>query len=147
MVDLNTSISFLIYVTAVSSAAAGVTEVCKSVIPFLATDYEAKEDCLEDHNLAGQLTNYKKLINLLISVIAAGLIFGLLGLDPALILIGEPKAYVEDPWNAGIWIWGIVAVFGSPFFHSVLKILEGFRQNMQQAPSVPKPRQKVSPRR
>ncbi|NGQ93683.1 hypothetical protein G3578_00680 [Brevibacillus sp. SYP-B805] len=147
MVDLDTSISFLIYVTAVSSAAAGVTEACKSIIPFLATDYEPQEDCLEDHNLAGTLTNYKKFLNLLISVVSAGVIFGVLGLDPALLLIGEPHAYVEDPWNAGIWMWGIVAVFGSPFFHSVLKILEGLRQRMQLNQSPPKPKQKVSGRR
>ncbi len=147
MADLNSSISFLIYITAVSSAAAGVTEACKSIVPFLGTDYVAEEDRLEDHNLAGRLAHHKKFFNLLISVVAAGIIFGMLGLDPALILMGEEKAYVSDPWNAGIWVWGIVAVFGSPFFHSLLKILEGFRQNIEQNPGYPKPRQKVSGRK
>lgn len=147
MVDLNSSISFLIYITAVSSAAAGVTEACKSIVPFLGTDYVAEEDRLEDHNMAGRMAHYKKFFNLFISVVSAGFIFGVLGLDPALILMGEDSAYVVDPWNAGIWVWGIVAVFGSPFFHSLLKILEGYRQSMEQNPAFPKPRQKVSGRK
>lgn len=147
MVNLDSSISFFIYVTAVSSAAAGVTEACKSIVPFLGTDYEAKEDCLEDHNMAGRLTHIKKFFNLIISVVAAGTIFGLLGLDPALILLGAEEVYVTDPWNAGVWVWGIVAVFASPFFHSLLKIVESLRFTMEQNPSLPKPRQKVSGRR
>jgi len=147
MVDLNSSISFLIYVTAVSSAAAGVTEACKSIVPFLGTDYVAEEDCMEDHNMAGRLAHYKKFINMLISVLSAGFIFGILGLDPALILMGKEEAYVADPWNAGIWVWGIIAVFASPLFHSLLKILEGLRANMELNPSMPKPRQKVSGRK
>lgn len=142
MVDLNSSISFLIYITAVSSAAAGVTEAFKSVVPFLATDYEAHEDCLEDHNLAARLSGYKRFFNLSLSVLAAGVIFSLLGLDPALILAGEPVAYVSDPWSAKVWVWGIVAVFGSPFFHSLLKILEGIRQNIDANPT-PKAKQRV----
>lgn len=137
----------MIYVTAVSSAAAGVTEACKSIVPFLGTDYVADEDCLADHNWAGQLTHYKKFVNLFISVFAAGIIFGLLGIDPALILMGAEQAYVLDPWNAGIWVWGIVAVFASPFFHSLLKIMEGIRQNVEQNPTWTKPKQKVSGRK
>ncbi len=144
MVSLDSSISFLIYVTAVSSAAAGITEALKSVVPFLGTDYEAEQDRLEDHNMAARLSGYKKFLNLAISVAAAGWIFGLLGLDPALILMGAPSATVEKPWEVGIWVWGIVAVFGSPFFHSLLKILEGLKNNMTESPPHPKPKQKVS---
>lgn len=143
MVDLNSSISFLIYITAVSSAAAGVTEAIKSVVPFLATDYEAHEDCLEDHNEAARLSGYKKFFNLTLSVVSASMIFSFLGLDPALILAGEPVAYVTDPWHTKVWIWGIVAVFGSPFFHSLLKILEGIKQNIDTNSTTPKAKQKV----
>ncbi|CAM5786792.1 MULTISPECIES: hypothetical protein [Brevibacillus] len=144
MVTLDTSISFLIYITAVSSAAAGVTEAVKSVVPFLNTDYEAKEDRLEDHNHAARLSHYKKFLNLLISVVAAGLIFGFLRLDPALILVGAPSAFVENSWQLGTWMWGIVAVFGSPFFASLLKILECWKHNMNGNHIPNKPRQKVS---
>ncbi|MEJ8544620.1 hypothetical protein [Brevibacillus borstelensis] len=144
MVTLDSSISFLIYITAVSSAASGVTEAFKSVIPFLATDYEAKEDRLEDHNHAARLTHYKKFVNLLISVVSAGLIFGFLRLDPALILAGAPSAFVENSWQVGTWMWGIVAVFGSPFFASLLKILECWKQSMNGNHFPNKPRQKVS---
>jgi hypothetical protein len=147
MADLDSSIAFLIYITAVSSAAAGVTEAIKSVVPFLGTDYEPKDDRLEDHNLAARLTNYKKFFNLLISVVAAGVIFGVLGLDPALILAGAPSAFVDNPWQMGTWMWGIVAVFGSPFFASVLKILEGFKQNLNDNNLPTKPRRKVTDRR
>jgi hypothetical protein len=80
----------------------------------------------------------------LISVVSAGLIFGLLRLDPALILAGAPSAFVDDPWQVGTWMWGIVAVFGSPFFASVLKILEGLKQNVASNDNPTKPRQKVS---
>jgi hypothetical protein len=144
MVSLDSSISFLIYITAVSSAAAGVTEAVKSVVPFLATDYEAEQDRLEDHNHAARLTHYKKFCNLTISVLSAGVIFGLLGLDPALILAGAPSAIVDDPWRVGTWIWGIVAVFGSPLFASFLKILEGWKQHVNGDNFPHKPRQKVS---
>ncbi len=68
MVTLDSSIAFFVYVTAVSSAAAGVTEAFKSIIPFLSTDYEPKEDCWEDQNHAARLMNYKRFFNLLISV-------------------------------------------------------------------------------
>lgn len=141
MVDLDTSISFLIYITAVSSAAAGVTEACKSIIPFLGTDYEADDDCLDNHNLAARLSNYKKFMNLTISTIAAGIIFALIGIDPGKILVGEEQVYVNDPWAEVLWIWGIVAVFGSPFFHSLLKILEGLKQNVNNGTI--KPKQKI----
>ena len=144
MVTLDSSIAFFVYVTAVSSAAAGVTEAFKSIIPFLSTDYEPKEDCWEDQNHAARLMNYKRFFNLLISVLAAGAIFGMLGLDPALILTGAQTAYVEDPWQVGTWLWGIVAVFGSPFFASVLKILEGFKQSVNYNQPPNRPRQKVS---
>ncbi|GEB33109.1 MULTISPECIES: hypothetical protein [Brevibacillus] len=144
MVTLDSSIAFFVYVTAVSSAAAGVTEAFKSIIPFLSTDYEPKEDCWEDQNHAARLMNYKRFFNLLISVLAAGVIFGMLGLDPALILTGAQTAYVEDPWQVGTWLWGIVAVFGSPFFASVLKILEGFKQSVNHNQPPNRPRQKVS---
>ncbi|GED70581.1 hypothetical protein BRE01_42830 [Brevibacillus reuszeri] len=144
MVTLDSSIAFLIYITAVSSAAAGVTEACKSIVPFLATDYEAKNDCWEDHNHAARLMHHKRFFNLLISVVAASGIFGMLGLDPALILTGAPSAYVEDSWQVGTWLWGIVAVFGSPFFASLLKILEGFKQSVNNNQPPNRPRQKVS---
>ncbi|MGN7470063.1 hypothetical protein [Brevibacillus sp. SAFN-007a] len=144
MVTLDSSIAFFVYVTAVSSAAAGVTEAFKSVIPFLSTDYEPKEDCLEDHNQAARLMHYKRFFNLLISVVAAGAIFGMLGLDPALILTGADSAYVDNPWEVGTWLWGIIAVFGSPFFASVLKILEGFKQTVNNGNPPNRPRQKVS---
>ncbi|MGG1661727.1 hypothetical protein [Brevibacillus sp. NRS-1366] len=144
MVSMDSSIAFLIYITAVSSAAAGVTEACKSVIPFLATDYEPKHDCWEDHNHAARLMHHKRFFNLLISVVAAGGIFGVLGLDPALILTGASSAYVENSWQVGTWLWGIVAVFGSPFFASLLKIVEGFKQNMNNNLPPNRPRQKVS---
>jgi hypothetical protein len=144
VVNLDSSISFLLYVTTVSSAAAGITEAVKSMVPFLAADYEAKEDRLEDHNEAARLCRLKKVINLLISVVAASLIFSLLHLDPALILAGEPSAYVENPWRMQIWVWGILAVFGSPFFHSLLKILEGLRQTMNTNTPPPKEKRKVS---
>lgn len=130
MVNLDSSISFLIYITAVSSAAAGVTEACKSIIPFLGTDYEAEDDDLDNHNMAARLSNYKKFINLTLSTLAAGIIFALIGIDPGLILIGHEQVYVQDSWGVGLWIWGIVAVFGSPFFHSLLKILEGLKQTV-----------------
>lgn len=144
MVTLDSSIAFLIYLTAVSSAAAGITEACKSVVPFLATDYEPKEDCWEDHNQAARLMHYKRFFNLLISVVSAGVIFGMLGLDPALILAGSPSAFVENPWQVGTWLWGIVAVFGSPFFASVLKILESFKLNTSRSLPPNRPRRKVS---
>ncbi|QRG65797.1 hypothetical protein [Brevibacillus choshinensis] len=144
MVNLDSSIAFLIYITAVSSAAAGVTEACKSVIPFLATDYEARNDCWEDHNHAARLNHYKRFFNLLISVVAAGVIFGVMGLDPALILTGAEKVYVEDSWEVGTWLWGIVAVFGSPFFASLLKIVEGFKQSVNNNLPPNRPRQKVT---
>lgn len=144
MVTLDSSIAFLIYITAVSSAAAGVTEACKSVIPFLSTDYEARNDCWEDHNHAARLMHHKRFFNLLISVVAASVIFGMLGLDPALILTGATSAYVENSWQVGTWLWGIVAVFGSPFFASLLKILEGFKQNVSNNQPPNRPRQKVS---
>lgn len=144
MVSLDSSIAFLIYITAVSSAVAGVTEACKSIVPFLATDYEPKEDCWEDHNEAARFMNYKRFINLLISVVSAGVIFGALGLDPAAILLGATSAYVENPWQVGTWLWGIVAVFGSPFFASLLKILEGFKQQVSNDRPPNRPRQKVA---
>lgn len=144
MVSVDSSIAFLIYVTAVSSAAAGVTEACKSVIPFLATDYEPKEDCWEDVNHAARLTHYKRFFNLLISVVSAGVIFGLMGLDPALILTGAEVVYVDDSWEVGTWLWGIVAVFGSPFFASVLKIMESFKQNASHNQPPNRPRRKVT---
>lgn len=144
MVTLDSSISFLIYITAVSSAAAGVTEAFKSVVPFLATDYEPKEDCWEDHYHAARLMHYKRFLNLVISVLAAGVIFGMLGLDPALILTGSTSANVENPWQVGTWMWGIVAVFGSPFFASVLKILESFKENVNMNQPPNRPRRKVS---
>ncbi len=148
VVNLDSSIAFLIYVTAVSSAAAGVTEACKSVIPFLATDYEPKEDCWEDVNHAARLNHYKRFFNLLISVVAAGIIFGVMGIDPALILTGAKTAYVEHSWKLGTWIWGIVAVFGSPFFASLLKIVEGYKQSMNSNQPPNRPREKVTgPRR
>lgn len=88
--------------------------------------------------------HYKRFFNLLISVLAAGAIFGMLGLDPALILTGADSAYVENPWQVGTWLWGIIAVFGSPFFASVLKILEGFKQSVNNSNPPNRPRQKVS---
>ncbi len=144
MVTLDSSISFLIYITAVSSAAAGVTEAFKSVVPFLATDYEAKENCWEDQYHAARLMHYKRFFNLLISVLAAGVIFGMLGLDPALILTGSESAYVKNSWQLGTWMWGIVAVFGSPFFASLLKILESFKQSVDNNLPPNRPRRKVS---
>jgi len=144
MVTLDSSISFLIYITAVSSAAAGVTEAFKSVVPFLATDYEAKENCWEDQYRAARLMHYKRFFNLLISVLAAGVIFGMLGLDPALILTGSESAYVKNSWQLGTWMWGIVAVFGSPFFASLLKILESFKQSVDSNLPPNRPRRKVS---
>lgn len=148
MVTLDSSIAFFIYLTAISSAAAGVTEACKTIIPFLGTDYVAKEDRWEDHNHAARLMNYKRFFNLLISVVAAGIIFGSLGLDPALILAGEESALVKHPWEVGTWMWGIVAVFGAPFWASLLKILEGFKENMTDDEDPPnRPREKVSGQR
>ncbi|MGO0062093.1 hypothetical protein ACTID9_19010 [Brevibacillus fluminis] len=145
MVTLDSSISFLIYITAVSSAAAGITEAVKSVVPFLSVDYEPHDDeKQEDHHLAGRLTNYKKFTNLSVSVCSASVIFALLGLDPAKILTQSGSAAVDSPWSLDIMAWGIVAVFGSPFFHSILKILEGLRMNMDNNTFTPKPVQKVS---
>jgi hypothetical protein len=143
MVTLDSSIAFLIYLTAVSSAAAGVTEAFKSVVPFLSTDYEPQEDCWEDHNHAARLMHYKRFFNLLISVFAAGVIFGMLGLDPALILTGASSAYVDNSWEVGTWLWGIVAVFGSPLFASLLKIMEGYKQSVHNGHPPNRPRQKV----
>ncbi|EST52841.1 membrane protein [Brevibacillus panacihumi W25] len=144
MVTLDSSIAFLIYITAVSSAAAGVTEACKSVIPFLTTDYEPQDDCWEDHNEAARFMNYKRFFNLLISVVAAGFIFGAIGLDPAKILLGDEIAYVENPWKVGTWMWGIIAVFGSPFFASILKILEGLKKQVETDRPPNRPRRKVT---
>lgn len=144
MVSVDSSIAFFIYITAVSSAAAGITEACKSVIPFLATDYEPQSDCWEDVNHAARLMNYKRFFNLLISVVSAGAIFGLMRLDPALILAGAENVYVEDPWKIGTWLWGIVAVFGSPFFASLLKILESFKQSVSTNQPPNRPRRKVT---
>jgi len=146
MVTMDSSISFLIYITAVSSAAAGITELVKSLVPFLGTDYEAANDCLEDHNAAGRLHQWKKVINVVLSAVSASIIFGLLGLDPAKILAGEAVVNVEDPWQVGIWVWGVVAIFAAPFFHSVLKILEGLKQSMSEN-IAPKPKRKVSGRK
>ncbi|MFD2371034.1 hypothetical protein ACFSO0_14020 [Brevibacillus sp. GCM10020057] len=144
MVSLDSSIAFLIYITAVSSAAAGITEACKSVIPFLATDYEPENDCWEDVNHAARLMHYKRFVNLVISVVSAGVIFGVMGLDPALILTGAEKVYVEEPWKVGTWIWGIVAVFASPLFASLLKILEGFKNSVSTNQPPNRPRRKVT---
>ncbi|MGE5703771.1 MAG: hypothetical protein ACM32O_14690 [Clostridia bacterium] len=145
MVTLDSSISFFIYIAAVSSAAAGITEAVKTIVPFLAVDYQPQDaDRHEDHHLAGRLTNYKKFINLAVSVGAASVIFAMLGLDPAKILTQSGNAAVDQPWCMDIMAWGVVAVFGSPFFHSVLKILEGIRQNMDTNSNTPKPVQKVS---
>lgn len=144
MITLDSSIAFMVYVMVVSSAAAGVTEACKSVIPFLACDYIPEEDCLEDHNEAARYTHYKRFFNLLISVVAASLIFGFIGLDPALILTGAASAYVENPWELGTWLWGIIAVFGSPFFASLLKILEGYKQQLTSDGPPNRPRRKVT---
>jgi len=144
MVSVDSSTAFLIYITAVSSAAAGVTEACKSVIPFLTTDYEPQDDCWEDVNQAARLMHYKRFFNLLISVVSAGVIFGLMGLDPALILTGADNVYVGRSWEVGTWIWGIVAVFGSPFFASVLKILENFKQSASNNQPPNRPRRKVT---
>ncbi|QOS99496.1 hypothetical protein JNUCC42_01545 [Brevibacterium sp. JNUCC-42] len=143
MVTLDSTISFLIYITAVSSAAAGVTEIAKSVIPFLAYDYVPDNDSCEAHYEAGKRQQLKKLFNLVFSVLAAGCIFAELGLDPAQILMGTKTAYVVDAWGARIWTWGIVAVFGSPLFHSILKILQGYQQTVSNN-LPPKPTQKIS---
>ncbi|MGD8189991.1 hypothetical protein ACQCN2_08415 [Brevibacillus ginsengisoli] len=141
MVNLDSSISFLLYITAVSSAAAGVTEAFKSIIPFMGTDYIPEDEDFESHNMAARLTSYKRFLNLVISTISAGVIFALIGIDPGLILIGAQKVYVEHSWEVGVWVWGIVAVFGSPFFHSLLKIMEGLKQSVNDVSF--KPRQKV----
>lgn len=146
MVSVDSSVAFLAYMTLVSSSAAGVTELVKSVVPFLGTDYEAARDCPEDHYQAGRLSMYKKFCNLAISCASAGVIFGVLGLDPARILAGASDVEAADPWRERIWVWGIVAVFGSPFFHSLWKILEGVKENVNGSPAG-KPRQKVSGRK
>ncbi len=138
MVDLNSSISFLVYITAVSSAAAGVTEAFKTIVPFLGTDYEAADSSLDNHNKAAWLNHYKKFLNILLSTVSAGVIIGLTKIDPGLILAGADRIYVENSWEEGIWVWGIVAVFGSPFFHSLLKILEGYKQTMNNGSIKPK---------
>ncbi|WP_094699555.1 hypothetical protein [Brevibacillus laterosporus] len=142
MVTLDSTISFLIYITAVSSAAAGVTEIAKSAIPFLTYDYVPDNESYEAHCKAGKKQHLKKLFNLVFSVLAAGCIFAELGLDPAQILMGTNTAYVADAWGARIWTWGIVAVFGSPLFHSILKILQGYQQTVS-SHLPPKPKQKI----
>ncbi|XOS92494.1 hypothetical protein ACLMAB_01025 [Brevibacillus laterosporus] len=101
MVTLDSTISFLIYITAVSSAAAGVTEIAKSAIPFLTYDYVPDNDSYEAHCKAGKKQHLKKLFNLVFSVLAAGCIFAELGLDPAQILMGTNTAYVADAWGRG----------------------------------------------
>lgn len=141
MVNLDSSISFLLYITAVSSAAAGVTEAFKSIVPFMGTDYVPEDEDMESHNMAARLTSYKRFLNLVISTVSAGAIFALIGIDPGLILVGAQQVYVENSWEVGIWVWGIVAVFGSPFFHSVLKIMEGLKQSINDGTF--KPKQKV----
>ncbi|WP_232698354.1 hypothetical protein [Brevibacillus daliensis] len=143
MVTLESTVSFLIYITAVSSAAAGVTEIAKSVVPFMGWDYEPADNSHEAITRANRKEQLKKAFNLLFSAIAAGFIFAQLKLDPALILMGQELAYVENAWSSQVWVWGIVAVFGSPMLHSLLKILQGYQEVVSNnAP--PKPKRKIS---
>ncbi|WP_139489989.1 hypothetical protein [Brevibacillus dissolubilis] len=130
MVTMDSSIAFLIYITAVSSAAAGVTEAMKSAVPFLAHDYVPKNDSIEAQNLALKFTQLKKFLNLVISVIAAGILFAIIGIDPAAILTQNQQISLMNQWGMGVWAWGLVAVFGSPMFHSLLKIIQGFQETM-----------------
>lgn len=132
-----------VYVTAVSSAAAGVTEAFKSIIPFLSTDYEPKEDCWEDQNEAARLMHYKRFFNLLISVLrrrdfwharpGPGADFDRSGFG----LRGKSMA----GRNMAVGHYRRVRF---PVFASVLKILEGFKQSVNNSNPPNRPRQKVS---